>query len=173
MGAMASAVMVAAPAAAQTTPLKVAYINSQYILSEAPGARQAQAQFEQELQSMRASLQPMADEIDGLIQQYEAQQLTMSEAARQQRQQAVVGRQTALEERAQELEVTAEERRNALVQPVMDRIGRAIEAMRVEGNYHIIFDAAAGSIIAANEDLDLSDEVIRRLGAAAPAGGSN
>ena len=170
MGALASALLLAAPATAQTTPLKVGYINSQQILSEAPGAAAASAQFEQELSSMRASLQPLADEIDQLIQAYESQQLTMSEAARQQRQQAIGQKQSELEERAQGLEVQAEQRRAALVQPVMDEISRVIEALRVEGSYHIIFDVAAGSIIAAAPELDLTEEVIRRLQA---GGGGN
>lgn len=169
MGAVASALMLSAPVAAQTGPLKLGYINSQQILSEAPGANAASQQFEQELSSMRASLQPLADEIDTLIQQYESQQLTMSEAARTQRQQTIVQKQTQLEERAQQLEVQAEQRRAALVQPVMDEINRVIEQLRVEQGYHIIFDVAAGSIITAAPELDLTDEVVRRLRAQRPA----
>lgn len=172
MGALASALLLAAPAAAQTAPLKVGYINSQQILSEAPGANAASQQFEQELSSMRASLQPLADEIDTLIQQYESQQLTMSEAARSQRQQAIVQKQGELEERAQQLEVQAEQRRAALVQPVMDEINRVIEQIRVEEGYHIIFDVAAGSIITAAPELDLTEEVVRRLQTQGGAGGN-
>lgn len=64
----------------------------------------------------------------------------------------------------------AEQRRDELIQPVMDRINTIIEAVRVEGQYHLILDLAAGSIVAADPALDLTQQVIGRLGTApAPA----
>ena len=40
-----------------------------------------------------------------------------------------------------------------------------IEAVRAEGNYAIIFDVSAtgGSIVAADQSLDLTDKVIEKL----------
>jgi Skp family chaperone for outer membrane proteins len=40
-----------------------------------------------------------------------------------------------------------------------------IETLREEGQYSLILDVAAGSIISADSTLDLTPEVIRRLGA--------
>jgi outer membrane protein len=154
--------LAAVPAGAQT-PLKIGYINSQVILEQAPGARQAAEQFDSEMQALRAQLQPAADSLDQLIQQYEAQSGTMSADAKQRREQTIVQRRESLPERAAELETQAGQRRSELVQPVMDRITAVIENLRVEAAYHIIFDVAAGSIIAADESLDITDEVIRRL----------
>ena len=45
----------------------------------------------------------------------------------------------------------------------MDRISDVIEQIREEGNYALILDVAAGSIISADPSLDLTEEVIRRL----------
>jgi outer membrane protein len=157
------------PAQAQT-PLKVGYINSQAILEQAPGAREAMQQFDQEMASLRSRLQPAADSLDQLIQAYEAQALTMSADAKQRREQTILQRRESLEQRAAQLETEAGQRREELVQPVMDRINSVIESMRVEGSYHLIFDVAAGSIIAADESLDLTAEVIRRLQASAGPG---
>ena len=56
----------------------------------------------------------------------------------------------------------------------MDQITAVIETLREEGNYAMILDAAAGSIISADPTLDLTQEVLRRLeaaAAAAPGGG--
>jgi outer membrane protein len=166
MGALAAVALSAAPSLAQA-PLKVGFINSQFLLDQAPGAAQAAQQFDQELGAMRSQLQPMATELDSLISQFEAQSLTLSEDARRQRQQTIVQKQGQLQQAAQAMEQQAEQRRNELVQPIMDRISRTIEALRVEGSYHIIFDVAAGSIIAADPALDLTQEVLRRLQAGA------
>ena len=55
------------------------------------------------------------------------------------------------------------QRQAELVQPVMDLINQVIDAIRSEGDYALIFDVSAGSIIAADPSLDLTEEVIRRL----------
>jgi Skp family chaperone for outer membrane proteins len=54
----------------------------------------------------------------------------------------------------------------------MDKVNAVIEKMREEGSYALILDVAAGSIISADPSLDLTQEVIRRLKAEAPAGAS-
>lgn len=159
------------PAEAQS-PIKVGYINSQMILEQAPGAREAAEQFDREMQGLRAQLQPAADSLDAMIQQYEQQSMTLSADAKQRREQDILQRRETLQQRAAQLETQAGQRRQELVQPVMDRITRVIEDIRVEGSYHLIFDVAAGSIIAADESLDLTDEVLRRLQAGAGTGGA-
>ena len=60
----------------------------------------------------------------------------------------------------------ANQRRAALIQPVMDNITAIIEELREEGSYTLILDAAAGSIVSADPALDLTQEVIGRLQAA-------
>ena len=99
MGALAAVAFSAAPALAQA-PLKVGFINSQFLLDQAPGAAQASQQFDQELGEMRAQLQPMASELDSLISQFEAQSVTLSEDARRQRQQTILEKQGALQQAA-------------------------------------------------------------------------
>ncbi len=169
MGVLAAVALTAAPALGQS-PLKIGFINSQALLDQAPGAAAASQQFEQELGTMRSQLEPMANELDSLMAQFEAQSMTLSEEARRQRQQTLIQKQTELQQASAAMQQQAEQRRAELVQPIMDRISRTIEALRIEGAYHIIFDVAAGSIIAADPSLDLTQEVLRRL--QANAGGA-
>ncbi len=53
----------------------------------------------------------------------------------------------------------------------MNRIQEVLTQIQREGGYAMIFDAAAGAIVAADTTLDITDEVLRRLRqtAAAPA----
>lgn len=154
------------PVQAQTTGLKIAYVNSQEILDQAPGALEVQQQFNQEMETYRAEVQTMAEELDQMIQQYEQQQLTLSPQAKEQREQAIMEKREAYNQRVEELDQQAGQRQQELVQPVMDEITGVIEGLRIEGGYALIFDVAAGSILAADESLDLTPEVLRRLQAA-------
>jgi len=154
---------IAQPALSQVATPRIAYVNSQEILAEDPAARQAQEQLNGELEAIRAEVQQMGQELEEMIQQYEAQSLTMSPQVQQQRQQAILAQRQEYEGRVSALEQQAGQRQQEIVQPVMDRINRIIETMRVEGGYQLIFDVAAGSILSADATLDLTPEVLRRL----------
>jgi outer membrane protein len=91
----------------------------------------------------------------------------LSPAAKTQRQEEIRQRQQEYQTRVEALESQAGQRQQQLVQPVMDRVNKVIEEIRAEGSYSFIFDVAGGSIIAADPRLDLTEEVLRRLRAAA------
>ena len=59
------------------------------------------------------------------------------------------------------------------MQPILDKIKQAIEDVRVEGGYAMIFNADQGSpIVAVDKSLNVTDRVLTRLKgttAAAPA----
>lgn len=162
-------VLGAAGARAQTS-LKIGYINSQVILANSSEAAAAQQQFDQEMQGYQGEIERLETELTGLQESFQRQQLTLSPEARAAREQQLQTRMTAYQQRTQELTQLAEQRRAQLIQPVMDRINTVIEAVRAEGSYHLILDVAAGSIVAADESLDLTQQVIARLGTAAAPG---
>ena len=162
-----------AAGSAEAQAVKIGYINSQEILNAAPGAQEAQEAFTQDMQSYEAEAQQLQDELARMQEQLAQQQLTLSPEAKRNREQQIQQRAQEAQQRMAELDQLAGRRRAELVQPVMDRITAAIEAMREEGNYSLILDVAAGSIIAADPTLDLTQEVIRRLGAATGAPGGD
>ncbi len=92
--------------------LRLAYINSNEIIAQTPGAAEAQATFEQRLN---------------------------------------------------DLQQVAQRRQQELVQPIFEKITGALMEIRNEHNYSMIFDAAAGALIAADTTLDITDMVIARL----------
>ncbi|MEX2466531.1 MAG: OmpH family outer membrane protein [Gemmatimonadota bacterium] len=154
--------LVSGTAEAQT--LRIAYLNSQEVMNAAPGSAEAQAQFDREMQEYQAEIQQLEEEIESLEQQYQQQQLTLSPEARANREQQIQARLQQYQQRGTQLQEQAARRRAELVQPVMDEITEVIEQMREEGNYALILDVAAGSIVSADPALDVTEEVIRRLG---------
>lgn len=189
----------AAPAEAQTATPRLGYINSQKILAQAPGAVEAQRQFEQEMTGFRGEIQPVEQQLETLqkeletqaqalqklAQDYERQRGTLTPDARQTREQEIIRREEAFEERRenyqqalmsyqqkrQELEQRAQQRQQALVEPIMRQVSQVIEDIRSEGQYAMIFDVAGGTmLVAADPALDLSDQVLERLRTAPPSG---
>lgn len=168
----AIAIVFGAVGAEAQTPLKIGYINSQEILANSSEAAAAQRQFDQEMQGYQAEIEQLEQELTGMQQDLQRQQLTLSADARAAREERLQTRLAEYQRRTQELTQLAERRRAELIQPVMDQVNQVIETVRAEGQYHLVLDLAAGSIVAADPALDLTQDVISRLGgtAAAPAG---
>ncbi len=170
----ALALVLAVPAAASAQVPKIGYINSQSILADAPGAKEAQTQFDTDMASYKAEVTQMATDLENLVKQYEQQQAMLSPAAKQTRETDIRTKQQAYQDRLSAIDQRAAARQQELVQPVMDRINAVIEAYRAEQGYALIFDVASGGVVAASPTLDLTSEIVRRLqagatGAAGPA----
>ena len=162
--------VLAAGAEAQT--LKIGYVNSQEVFASSTDAAAAQQAFDAEMQGYQTEVQRLEDEITGMQQRLQQQQLTLSPEARANREQQIQTKVQEYQTRTQQLQQVADQRRNELIQPVVDRITVVIETLREEGQYSLILDVAAGAIISADSTLDLTPEVIRRMGgtaATAPA----
>jgi outer membrane protein len=169
--ALAALAFLLSAGAAEAQTLKIGYINSQEILAQAPGAEEAGRQFDQEMQGYQTELAQLEEELNGMQQRLQQQQLTLSPEAKANREQQLQQRLTEYQQRTEQLQELANQRRAALIEPVMDNINTVIEAIRAEGGYSLILDVAAGSIIAADPALDLTEMVIQRLQAAEQAPG--
>lgn len=148
--------------------LKIGYINSQAIIARNPAAVAAQEQFKREMVPWESELKTLETEIAGLLSRYQAQQVTLTADARRARQQEIVQKQQAYQDRMDQIEADAARRQQELVQPIMERINSIIQDIRQAGSYTFIFDVSAGGLIAADEAFDLTDDVLRRLAVGGP-----
>jgi outer membrane protein len=162
---------VSAGAANAQTAGKIAFVNSQKIIAEAPGAAEVRSTIEKEMNKHRADLALADDSLKNMISAYEKKQLVLSADARKKEEDAIRARQSALQNRAQTLENEMVKRQQELAKPIMDRINTVLQDIRKEGGYAIILDAANGGIVAADPAMDLTETVLTRLKstAAAPA----
>jgi outer membrane protein len=168
----ATAAQAQTPAPA-TGAMRIAFINSQKLIAEAPGAAEARTTIEKEANKHRADLALAEDSLKNMVAEYQKKQLVLSVDARTKEETAIRTKEAALQDRAESLEKQMAKRQNDLVKPIMDRINTVLTAMRTEGGYSIILDASAGAIVAADQSLDLTDQVLARLKAGQPAAAAN
>lgn len=171
---VALALLAAAAAEAgaqQSAPAKIAYLNSQIILQNAPGRAEAESQFEREMTTYRQQVQRMGDSLQTMIADYNKQEITLSPAAKETRQKAIRAREDAFQKRTQELEQRAQQRQMELVQPIMERVQKIISEIRTEDGYAMIFDAGsnAGVVVAADTTLNITNKVLAKMGVKATA----
>jgi outer membrane protein len=156
--------------AAQAAAPKIVYVNSQKIISQAPGRADAEAQFQKEMDQYKAQVQRMGDSLQTMVADYQKAEPTLSQSVKTTRTKDLRDRQQAYQQHVQELEQTAQQREAELVRPIMEQINKIIEQVRTENGYSFILDAGsqAGVVVAADSSLDITNVVIKRLQAAGP-----
>src|SRR5215207_7589543 len=149
---------------AQSQGVKVAYVQTSVLLEQAPGRAEAEAQFEKETGTYRDQIKRMSDSLNTMVSSFEQRQASLAAAAREAQAKNITSKQQEYQRRTQELEQKAQGRQNELVQPILDKIKAAIEEVRVEGGYAMIFNADQGSpIVAVDKSLNVTDRVLTKL----------
>ncbi len=156
---------------AQATAGRVAYITARAVLQQTPGYAAAESLWVREVEGYRAEILRLQTTLDSSAQKFEESSVMLSASNRATERKKLVDQQTALQRREQELQQSAATRRQELVTPFEQRVTEAIEAVRKEGNYLMVFDVSgqANQIVAADTSLDLTQRVIDRLKRAGPA----
>jgi len=149
---------------------KIAYIDSRRLMTEAPGAQDARDKWQQEMPRFAAQVQVLQDSLDAMIADYQRKSVLLSPDEKKKQEDAIVQRRNALGQRLQGLQTQVQQRQNDLMAPIMNRIQEVIDAVRLEGGYSIIFDAAQG-IVSADSTLDVTTNVLAKL--KTTAGGSS
>ncbi|MCI0433029.1 MAG: OmpH family outer membrane protein [Gemmatimonadetes bacterium] len=165
---MRNFVMMAAGTVLAIAPLtaraqRIAYLDSRRVLQEAPGASEARTLINGELARFDAQLKVLEDSVNAMLADYQRRSVLLSPDEKAKQEQTIIQRRQSMEQRAQAIRQQAGARQEELMQPVMDRVQKAIEDIRKEGGYSIIFDAQGGAMVAADSTLDLTVQVIERM----------
>lgn len=165
--AVASLVLVTA-GAAQTGGAalgKVAFVDSRVIMDRAPGRREAEAMFQRETAPLEAQVKAMSDSLNAMIAAYQKAEPSLAQPDKDKRQKDIRDKQAEYQDRTQKLQAQAQARETELVQPILDGVRKVLDEVRAEDGYAVIFDlsAGAGTVVAYDKNLDITERVIARL----------
>lgn len=154
-----------AGAQAPTSGTKVAFLNFRAALQAAPGYIQAESTFTKEVEGFRGEIAKLQATVDSAASDFETQSALLNATQRQAKRNELTTKQQAAEQKTQELQQKAQERERALLDPIQQKVNAAIEAVRAEGGYAMIFDVSAPSstILAADRGLDVTQRVVAKV----------
>ncbi|MBQ8673753.1 MAG: OmpH family outer membrane protein [Bacteroides sp.] len=147
---------------------KFALIDTEYILGRIPAYEQANRQLEQSSKQWQSEVEKLSQEAKALYQSYQNSGKSLSEAQRAKKEEEIVAKEKAAADLRRkyfgpdgELALLQEE----LLQPLQDDIYEAVKAISNQRGYTLVLDrATAGSIIFASPSIDISNEVLAKLG---------
>ena len=159
---LATAVLLLAPSvgAAQQADLKIAYVDSEAIIKQAPGYTEANEQFNQTASLWRDSLETKRSQLQGLFEDYRKQEVILSPEAKSERQQEILQLENEIQQYFQSKfgpDGEAGQKQAELMQPIIERVNDAIDQTRREGGYSLIFDLNDGALEAGDPTLNTTD----------------
>lgn len=147
----------------------VAYVDIQYILKNLPQYETANEQLNMISKRWQKDIDAAQNEAKVLATNYQTEQIFLSADMKERREAEILAKeQEVLELKRKYFGQDGEwyKKREALLKPIQDEIYNAIQDIASEKRYEIVKDRSADpSLIYMSSKLDISDQVLEKLGA--------
>jgi len=151
-----------------TMAQKFALIDMEYILSNIPAYEMTNEQLSQLSKKWQSEIDALQQEAQNMYKSYQADLVFLSaEMSSKRSEQIVLKEQEAMELKRQYFGADGElfQKRASLMKPIQDEIYEACKEIATDKGYQMIVDrASAMSIIFASPTIDISNEVLVKLG---------
>lgn len=148
--------------------VRIAVIDTEYILEKIPEYQSAQNRLEQLAVEWQEEIQQRFAEIDRLYRQYQAEAVTLPEDVKVKRQNEIIEKEREVKELQKKRFGTngdLAKKREELLKPIQDRVFNAIQEYAEENNYALILDKSKSPVILySSSRLDKSDDILKKLG---------
>jgi len=147
---------------------KVALVDMEYILKKIPAYEMANDQLSQVSKKWQAEVDALTKGAKDLYTKYQSEMVYLSDDLKTKREAEILAKEKA----AADLKKTyfgsegeLFKKRESLLNPIQDEIYNAVKELSEEKGYSLILDRASGSdIIFASPKIDISEEVLKKLG---------
>ena len=147
---------------------KFALIDMEYILKNIPAYEMANEQLKQVSTRWQREIETKAKEAETLFNNYKSEQVYLSKEQQSKKEEEVVAKEKEVAELRRKYfgpEGELYKKRESLMQPIQDDIYNAVKKISEEKGYQMVIDRASdASIIFASPRIDISNEVLTKLG---------
>ncbi len=147
---------------------KVAYIDTENIMSKLPEYNAAQEQINALAVQWQKEIESKFSDIDKLYKSYQAEQILLTEEMRKKRENEIIGREKEVKDMQKKrfgVDGDLFAKRQELVKPLQDKIYNAIQEIATKEKIAIMFDKSSGlTMLYTDPKLDRSKKVLEALG---------
>ena len=147
---------------------KYALVDMEYILERIPEYEIANQELENAGEQWQQEIEQMHKDVQNMYKTFQASVASLSATEKTSRENAIVAKESELQQLRNKYfgaEGEMFQRREALIKPIEDAVYNAIKEVSLLNGYKAVIDrASATSMIFASPDIDISDEVLAKLG---------
>ncbi len=147
---------------------KFALVDMEYILSNIPAYERANEQLNQTSKSWQAEVEALNNKAQTLYKNYQNESVFLSDAQKKEREKAIVDKEKEAADLKKKYfgpEGELYKKRQSLIEPIQDEIYNAVKSIATARGFQLILDRASDNgIIFASPSIDISNEVLSKLG---------
>ncbi|WP_337486989.1 OmpH family outer membrane protein [Prevotellamassilia timonensis] len=147
---------------------KFALVDMEYILSNIPAYERANEQLNQTSKSWQAEVEALNNKAQTLYKNYQNESVFLSDAQKKEREKAIVDKEKEAADLKKKYfgpEGELYKKRQSLIEPILDEIYNAVKSIATTKGFQLILDRASDNgIIFASPSIDISNEVLSKLG---------
>lgn len=147
---------------------KFALIDMEYILEKIPAYERANEQLNQLSKKWQAEVESVSQEAMTLYKNYQNEALFLSDEQKTKKEEEIVAKEDAAKELKRKYfgpEGELFKKRESLMAPIQDEIYEAVKTISEAKGYSAVIDrSSAGSMIYASPKIDISNEVLQKMG---------
>lgn len=147
---------------------KWALVDMEYILKNIPAYESATQQIEQSSKKWEKEISALNTEVQTLYKNYQSEMVILSDEQKKEKAQEIVDKETQVKDLKRKYFGNDGElfkKRESLMKPIQEEIYNAIKDIAEDKDYMRVDDRASSpSILFANPAVDISDEVLSKLG---------
>ena len=162
--AVPAAIALALPslAGAQSGP-KIAFVDLEYALNNVDAGKKAKAILDAELKRKNQELDSMGANLVRLENELQSQSLVLSDEARREKTTELVAAREKFETERRKAQEEWRKKEASLTRDLLEGLTKVVEEIGREGNYTFILERHDASVLYAQENVDLTREVIERF----------
>ena len=145
--------------------VKIAHVNTAEILDAMPDKATAEKALENYYGELQSQMQAMGTEYQNKVQDYQANEATMSNLVKQSKEKEILDLQNRIQQFQANAESEFESKRAELLAPILEKIQNAINTVGKEKGYTYVLDLATGAAVYVGDDaVDATKDVKAKLG---------
>jgi outer membrane protein len=129
---------------AQTAPVKIGYTNVDYVLSQMPESKQIEADLKAYSAQLENQLKSKYAEFESKGQAYQKGAATMTDLVKADKDKELMNLRTSIEEFQKNADQSLQKKQQQLMEPALDKLQKAIDAVANENGYTYVFNSDAG-----------------------------
>ena len=147
---------------------RFALVDIEYILQQIPTYESATEQLNQSSKQWEKEIEALTTEAQTLYKNYQTEMVFLSDEMKVKREEAIIAKEKeAMDLKKKYFGAEGElfKKKESLLKPIQDEIYNAVKEISENKNIQLILDRASGNnIIFASPTIDISDEVLQRMG---------
>jgi outer membrane protein len=144
-------ILISMAAFSQTT-LKIGHVDIAEILAVLPERDSAAAVIEKESKEIQSTYDDMTAVYNKILDDYEKGQSTYSEPVKKIKESELMDKEKRLQEFGQNASANLQKRNSELIQPILNKILKAVDKVAAENGFTYILDVSKGSVVYTSKD---------------------